>query len=178
MAPSEESPLPSSTLICLELIEPEKLAELQRLIGFEFRRPALLAQAMAHRSCHYRVGDKVIIQSNEKLEHLGDRVVGLAVCKFLYLKYAEKSEGFYSQVLPIVVSNRMLAEVGSSIGLEKFLVTRQTPTLAKKVMADTVEAICGALFLDGGSDAVDRFLETCLFPRIAGIVQQKERFVE
>ena len=164
--------LPPSTLICLQFMGAEKLAELEQIVGHKFKNPALLVQAMTHKSCQFDIGGKVIIQSNEKLEHLGDKVVGLIVCKFLHLKYPDKSEHFYSQVLEPSVSNKVLSQIGESIGLNRFLISR-VKTLSATVMADAMEAVLGALFLDAGSDVVDNFLSTCLYARVEEIANEK-----
>ncbi len=167
---------PKSTLICLELIDSDRLAELETIVGSKFKRRALLAQAVTHRSCHHDVNGKVIIQSNEKLEHLGDSVVRLAVCAFLHKKYPEEAEHFYSQVLATAVSNATLSDVGESLDLVRFLITRENCLLSKTVGADLVEAITAALHLDQGSSAVNRFLSFSLYPRVRGIaLQVKQR---
>lgn len=172
---AKRAELPASTMICLTLISEAKLEKLQELIGWRFKSPALLAQAVTHASCETNIQNIQIVGSNEKLEHLGDKVVGLAVCGFLHKRYPEKRENFYSLILTTAVSNSTLSEVATAFGLKDFLIMKNAGMLlGKGTMADTLEAICGALFLDGGSAAVDILLEKCLFPRVEQIAQQKD----
>lgn len=174
MPPRRRGPLAQSTKICLELVQPQKLVQLEELIGRKFRRRALLAQSIIHSSCQFSRNGRIIIQSNEKLEHLGDRVIGLAVCSFLHWKYPNHTEHFYTQVLATAESNALLNEIASSLGLESYLVVHTESSLGRNACADTLEAICGALYLDGGSTAVDSFLAQNLFPRVEVLIAEKE----
>lgn len=174
MRRKRDGPLPQSTRVCLDLVAPETLSELEELVGRKFRARALLAQAVVHSSCHFVKKGRVVIQSNEKLEHLGDSVIYLAVCSFLHRKYPMYAEDFYSQVLGPAISNDTLGEVGKTLGLERYILTPHHNVGGRRVHADTFEAICGALFLDGGLNPVEAFLARCLFPKVDEIVAQHE----
>src|SRR5262245_32414780 len=170
--------LPQHTLICLEIVGKDKLKRLSTIVGHTFKEPALFAQALTHHSCHLKIGDTVIIQSNEKLEHLGDKVVGLAVCAFLHRRFPDKDEHFFSKIFSDAVSNKIIGEVGEAAGLGP-LITARTDSGAlpsaggKKAVADAMEAIACALFLDGGSTAVDKFFSKTLYPRVEALALGK-----
>jgi len=170
--------LPQHTLICLEVVGKEKLKKLSTIVGHKFKEPALFAQALTHHSCHLKIGENVIVQSNEKLEHLGDKVVGLAVCAFLHRRFPDKDEHFFSKIFSDAVSNKLIGEVGEAAGLGP-LITARTESGAlpsagrKKAVADAMEAVACALFLDGGSTAVDRFFSSTLYPRVEALALGK-----
>jgi dsRNA-specific ribonuclease len=157
-----------SVMICLKFVDPTKLAELQRIIGRTFRSPALLAQAMTHASCGVAINGVTVIATNEALENLGDKVIGLAVNEYLQKKYPQKKEHFYAQNTAKTVENATLGEIARSLGIEKFLVTRQLA--GRYAAADFFEAICGALHTDRGDRAVKKFLRKTLFPKADAIV--------
>ena len=156
----------------MEYAERSRLADLEGIVGTRFENRALLAQAVTHRSCRLRVGSKIVVQSNEMLEFLGDRVLELSVCKHLHHTYPDETEYFYATILSLSVSNKSLADIAASLGLQDYLVTRSVKVPSQRLLADMVEAIIGALYLDSGLDAVDRFLGMCLFTRIGEIVRK------
>lgn len=171
--------LPPETMMCLTLLSRERLRQLQALVGRKFKQPALLAQAVTHNSCHVEVGTRVVIQSNEKLEHFGDRVIGLAVCGYLHQKYPHKNEHFFSQVLRPALANKTLADIGEKLGLTAHLVVEKRSDALRnmnrpKATADALEAICGALFFDGGFHAADKFLGRTLYPAVDEIAKRLE----
>lgn len=173
-APHSSKKLPKSTTNCLQLIEASALAEVEKVLGTKFRKRALLAQALVHRSCQSTVNGIVLIQSNEKLEHLGDSVLRLAVCDYLHKKFSDKNEHFYTQVMWTAVSNQVLSEAGKSCGLERFLIKDKTGTLiSATAVADVMEALVAALYLDRGLTAVNRFLSRHFYPTVDAIAATK-----
>jgi ribonuclease-3 len=170
--------LPAHTLVCLEIVGRETLTKLSEIVGHKFKQPALFAQALTHNSLHLRTKDKIIVQSNEKLEHLGDKVVGLAVCSFLHRRFPEKDEHFFSKILSDAVSNKLIGEVGEAAGLGALITTKSDSNALqgsgrKNAIADAMEAVACALFLDGGSPAVDKFLAKTLYPRVEALALGK-----
>jgi ribonuclease III len=170
--------LPSHTLVCLEIVGSEKLKKLSTIVEHKFKEPALFAQALTHKSLHLRGPERVIIQSNEKLEHLGDKVVGLAVCAFLHRRFPEKDEHFFSKIFGDAVSNKLIGEVGEAAGLGALITTKNDSNALqgagrKNAIADAMEAIACALYLDGGSAAVDRFFSKTLYPRVEALALGK-----
>lgn len=131
-------------------------------LGYEFRSPALLHQALTHRSA---AGGGA--GSNERLEFVGDRVLGLIVAEWLAERFPEEREGGLGPRLARLVSRPVLAAVADRIGLEQAINVAPGEARAgikrhRRVLADTFEALLGALYLDGGLVPVRRFLRTVL----------------
>lgn len=148
------------------------LPPFRRIVGRKFRKPALFAQALLHHSCHLVIEGRVVIQSNEKLEHLGDKVIGLAAGNYLYQAHPEGSEHLYTQVLHKALSNQTFGKLAITLGMAELLTTRQSAVPAGinparcAAYADLFEAVVGALYLDGKMAAVDTFLEKCFYPQL------------
>lgn len=142
--------------------------ELEAELGHGFQRPELLARALTHRSlanqiAHQAGGDaKAGAGDNERLEFLGDSVLNLVVAEALFEGHPEWDEGELTRVRAQLVSRIHMAEVATAIGLGKYLrLSRgeEHSGLRQKttVLSDTMEAVMGALFLDGGLDTVRAF---------------------
>ena len=128
-------------------------AALERRLGHKFADPRLLAQALTHRS---RGAD-----NNERLEFLGDGVLGCAVADELYARFPQLSEGKLTRLRASLVREEALAEVGKALGLGEFLRLGEGelaagPEPRPSILADALEAVLGAVFLDGGYDAARR----------------------
>jgi ribonuclease III len=125
---------------------------LSERLGHRFLQPALLRQALAHRSwCAEREG----VESNERLEFLGDAVLGLVVAEHCYAAYPDFPEGKLAKVRAAVVNARALAEVARSLDVGEVLLLgkgEETSGGRTKVslLADAVEALIGAVYLDAG----------------------------
>jgi len=149
------------------------LDELQRTLQVELD-PDLLLLALTHRSFAYENGG---IPTNERLEFLGDSVLGQAVTVRLYRDHPDLDEGELAKRRASLVSSVALAEVARTIGLGPFIRLGRGETLtggAEKpsILADTVEAIIGAVYLDQGGDAA-----TDLVLRLIGpLMNDPERF--
>jgi ribonuclease III len=131
----------------------------QELLGHRFARPELLREALTHRSAALRRGRG----SNERLEFMGDRVLGLVVAEWLVERFPQEQEGELGRRLAHLVSQPVLAAVADSIGLGAALAVspgeaRAGVTSRATVRADALEAAIGALFLDGGLDVARRFV--------------------
>jgi ribonuclease-3 len=136
---------------------------LERRIGHRFQDPALLAQALTHRSFgspHY-----------ERLEFLGDSVLGCAVTELLYQRYPGLPEGKLSRMRAGLIREESLARVARELGIAAFLrldesTARNEGAERPSILADALEAVYGAVFLDGGygaaQDVIARTLETAL----------------
>ena len=138
-------------------------------VGYRFADPDLLDQAMAHRSwCAEQQGRT----SNERLEFLGDAVLGLVVAEFTYATHPELSDGQLSQVRASVVNTRVLAEVGLDLGASEHLRLGRGEDLSggrtkESILADATEAVIGAIYLDGGLDEARRVILSLLSERIS-----------
>jgi ribonuclease III len=135
-------------------------------LGYEARDTSLFVAALTHRSA--------AAQNNERLEFLGDAVLNLAVARHLYLAFPDASEGDLSRLRARVVSSEPLAEVAAGIGLgdELQLGSGELKTggfRRQSILADALEAVCGALFLDGGLEAAERVIQRLFGPLIAAL---------
>ncbi|MDE2514992.1 MAG: ribonuclease III [Rhodospirillales bacterium] len=152
-------------------------AAAQALLGHRFARPALLAEALTHRSAapsgRGRRGRPAGAGSNERLEFLGDRVLGLLVAEWLTERFPEEQEGGLGRRLAALVSQPVLAEVAERIGLPEALSVSPGEARAgvkrrATVLADALEAAIGALFLDGGLDPARRFIRQAFAAAMEG----------
>jgi ribonuclease III len=141
---------------------------LRARLGRPFGDPELLARAMAHRSWCAEVPGNL---SNERLEFLGDAVLGLVVTDYLYRTYPDLPEGQLAQVRASVVNAEVLAEVAEEIELgadlrlgkgEDASGGREKPS----ILSDAMEAVIGAVYIDGGWDAAEELVMRLLGERI------------
>jgi len=132
------------------------------VIGYRFRNRELLEQALTHRSSLSGTRRSRLV-SNERLELLGDAVLGLAVTEFLFKRFPRKPEGELTNMKSVVVSRRILSRVARDLHLGDYILMstaeersggRQRPS----ILADTLEALVGALYLDGGFGEAMRFV--------------------
>jgi ribonuclease III len=137
-------------------------------LGRPFQDEALLVQALAHRSWCAESGG---LPSNERLEFLGDAVLGLVVAEHCYRTYPDMPEGALAKVRAAVVNTTVLAEVGLELDLGPVLLLgrgedssggREKPS----ILANTVEAVIAAVYLDGGFEAATGFVLSLLNHRI------------
>jgi ribonuclease-3 len=137
------------------------LSALQARLGYTFKNVELLRLALTHPSIAHEAGTH--IQTNQRLEFLGDAVLQLILTRALYDKFPEYGEGPLTKARATLVNRRMLSEHGRAIGLQDHLIVsrgeeqtggRQRPS----AIADAFEAVVGALFMDGGLDAAKSFV--------------------
>jgi len=140
---------------------PERLAH---ILGHRFADPALLRQALTHPSAFGGTPAHRRGPSYERLEFLGDRVLGLVIADMLYRTFPEESEGALARRLAELARKETIARVARTLGLGDYLVVsrseeegggRSNPSL----LADACEAVMGALYLDGGLPAARAFIE-------------------
>src|SRR3954453_18236555 len=127
------------------------------VLGYRFRDVTFLREALTHAS-----GANHRLVSNERLEFLGDAILGAIVCELLFLKYPEYLEGELTRVKSVVVSRHICAKISRKLGFDEFLVLgkgmgsqEETPS---SVLADVFESLIGAIYLDGGMEAAKRFI--------------------
>lgn len=136
-----------------------RLGDAQALLGHNFGRPELLTEALTHRSAAGARG----IGSNERLEFIGDRVVGLIVAEWLIERFPHEQEGALGPRLAALVSKPSLAGVAEANGLAALLnvangEAKRGVRERATVLADALEAIIGALYLDAGLPAARDFI--------------------
>ena len=134
---------------------------LQTQIGYTFRDVGLLRLALTHPSVAHEQGAP--IQHNQRLEFLGDAVLQLVLTRQLYEKFPALSEGPLTKARAKLVNRRTLAEQGRQIRLGEFLVLSRGEELhggreRPSALADTFEAVVGAIFFDGGFEAAQAFV--------------------
>jgi len=149
------------------------LDDLQQALEIEID-PGLLLLALTHRSFAYEHGG---IPTNERLEFLGDSILGQAVTVKLFLDHPDLDEGELAKRRASLVSSVALAEVGRSIGLGPYVRLGRGETMTggadkPSILADTVEAIIGAVYLDAGGDAATAFVLRLIAP----LLRDPERF--
>ncbi|GAA3869104.1 ribonuclease III [Streptomyces sedi] len=143
------------------------LATLEGRLGYQLE-PALLVRALTHRSYAYEHGG---LPTNERLEFLGDSVLGLVVTDTLYRRHPDLAEGQLAKLRAAVVQARALAEVARELDLGAFvrLGRGEEGTGGRdkaSILADTLEAVIGAVYLDQGLDAADELVHRLFDPVI------------
>lgn len=149
------------------------LDDLQRMLRVEVD-PDLLLLALTHRSFAYENGG---IPTNERLEFLGDSILGQAVTVKLFRDHPDLDEGELAKRRASLVSSAALAEVARSVGLGPYIRLGRGETMTggadkPSILADTVEAIIGAVYLDSGGDAATRLVMRLIEP----LLGDPERF--
>lgn len=129
--------------------------KLEKKINIKFKNSKLLIKSLTHKS--YNSTD-----SNEKLEFLGDRVLGLVISKKLLEIYPNDKEGILDKKLASLVNKNKCLEVAKSINLEKFIlvskIKKKESEIEDKIISDCCEALLGALYLDQGLKVVQKFI--------------------
>lgn len=141
---------------------------LAAVVGWTFRDPELLALSMAHRSWSAERNQ----QSNERLEFLGDAVLGLIVTNFIYNTYQDLPEGDLAKLRASVVNSITLAEVARELDLGASLLLGKGESSTggrdkSSILADAFEAVLGAVYLDGGMGPAELFVMRTLGERIS-----------
>ena len=154
----------------------EELALFQKHAGVKFKNIDLLNLAFCHRSfANEKSGD---VDNNERLEFLGDSVLGLAVAEYLYRALADRPEGELAKIKSFVVSEASLAEVARSLRVDNFILIGRGEEYSggrskKALLADCVEAIIGSYFLDSGFREARRFVLQFMVPAIEKVLAGK-----
>ena len=144
------------------------------LHGYRFRNRHLLARALTHKSA-INPETTSWLESNERLEFLGDAVLDCLVTEHLYRTYPQKSEGQLSKMKSLIVSRTILGEIALSMDLGSHLTLGVSESKGEgrtrnSVLANAFEAVLGALYLDGGARAARTFLKRHLYGRIEEFV--------
>ncbi len=142
------------------------VSECERRIGHAFRDRSLLMAALTHAS-----GAQHRLASNERLEFLGDAILGFLVCERLYRQFPESLEGDLTRIKSVVVSRETCSRLSDQLQLIDFLIVgkglsvpdREVPS---SVLSDLFESIVAAIYLDGGIEAVRPLVDRMLAPEI------------
>ena len=133
----------------------KKIKEFERIIKYSFKKSSLLEQALTHKSFDNN-------NNNEKLEFLGDRVLGLVISEKLLNKFPDEKEGIIDKKFANLVNKKTCLLVAGKINLKKFILLgtshKKLERSADKISSDCLEAIVGAIYLDGGFKYVEKFI--------------------
>jgi ribonuclease-3 len=137
-------------------------SEFQQILSYQFRYPELLKRALTHSSFNGNV-EEYQEENNEKLEFLGDAFLDAVVSEWLIREHQEMKEGDFSKTRALIVCEKSLAKIALQLGIPPFIRMSRGEELTggrdrPSILADTVEAVIGAIYLDGGYDAVRDFI--------------------
>jgi ribonuclease III len=146
------------------------------ILGHDFARPELLREATTHRSAVHGRGHPRGKGSNERMEFIGDRVLGLLIAEWLAERFPSEQEGDLGRRLALLVSQPVLAVVAEEVGLGETLLVAAGEARAgvrrrATVLADALEAALGALYLDGGIERARDFVRRAW----GGVMERQER---
>jgi ribonuclease III len=148
----------------------------QKKAGLRFRSLELLNLSFTHRSCANE--DSSHSQNNERLEFLGDAVLGLVAASCLYERLGERAEGELARIKSYVVSEEVLSELAKALKLDEYLLLgkgeEQSGGREKKaILADATEALFGAYYLDSGFEVASRFVRSLVEPEVDKVLQNR-----
>ena len=157
----------------------DKIKDLEKLIKYSFKQNTLLIRALTHKSFDN-------INNNEKLEFLGDRVLGLVISQKLLEKFPEEREGIIDKKFANLVNRKTCLSIARKLNLKKFLLLgsshKNLERSADKIVSDCLEAITGAIYLDGGLKPAQKFIfsfwETYLDKSIITMIDSKTQLQE
>lgn len=143
----------------------EVLRRVEEKLGYRFRRPELLAEALRHRSVAVPKG----LASNERLEFLGDAALSHAVAELLFFAWPRAREGELTRARAALVKGETLAALASELGLAEALEVAEGVEPGEALLADALEAVLGALVLELGYRRFAAFVRRLLSPALAGL---------
>ena len=149
-------------------MSPELRERAEQVLGHTFKNPNLLKEALTHAS----IADNRL-NSNERMEFLGDAVLDLIICEALYLKFTQYQEGDLTKIKSAVVSRRTCAEVANETGLTDLLIIGKGISsrnqMPSSLAAAVYESIVAAIYLDGGFDVVKQYVLRTMTPKLEEI---------
>ncbi len=152
------------------------LKQLEKQLGVQFKKPALLAQALIHRS--YLNENRQIKQSNERLEFLGDSVLSILTSTALFDRFPSFPEGQLTNLRSALVRAKTLSQLAKDLRLGEYLQMSRGEEKSggrenESLLADTFEAVLGAIYLDQGLPAANLIIEKFLLPLINKIEREE-----
>ena len=156
-------------------MDPQEIRKVEQLLGHHFQDKKLLERSLTHAS----LADSRL-QSNERLEFLGDAILGMVVCGHLFDKFSDLLEGELTKIKSTVVSRRTCAVIADELGLDELLRLGKgmsdRAALPKSVLAAVYESLIGALYVDGGLEVARRFIIKHLEPMIDYAAQSGHQY--
>jgi ribonuclease-3 len=156
------------------------LLELQNIIGYRFHDPDLLVHALSHRSYATDGREQPSEQlSNERLEFLGDAVLSLTVNDYLYKTHPDRHEGALTKMKSVIVSKPILSHYAKRNRLGSYVLLSENAQKsrvgeAESVLADTLEAIFGAIYLDGGFEAASACIHRMMLAEVQDVFDNED----
>ena len=149
----------------------------EKKIKLTFKNQSLLKQAFTHRS-YINENPSAGASHNERLEFLGDAVLELAVTDFLYEKYPNYTEGELTAIRSALVNAIIISEIAGDVGMNDYLLlskgeAKDHGKARQYILANTYEAVVGAIHLDQGYAAAEKFIAKTLLPKTEEIVKNK-----
>ncbi len=147
--------------------------DLEKRLGYRFRRKHHLETALTHPS--YRHEHTGIEADNQRLEFLGDAVLGMVTAEFFYREYPDRAEGDLTKIRSQVSNSKFLAHIATTIGLGEYLRLGRGELLSggknrPSNLTDAVEAVVGAAYLDGGLRAVAKLFKQLWMPELESVM--------
>ena len=157
----------------------KQLQELESAIKYSFKNKTLLHQALTHKSFSN-------VSNNEKLEFLGDRVLGLIISKKLLDKYPNEKEGIIDKKFANLVNKKTCANISKKLNIKKYVYigssNKNLDRSTDKILSDTLEAVVGAIYLDGGIKPSEKFIlnfwESYLDKSVITLIDSKTKLQE
>ncbi len=147
-----------------------KLEVCQQQIGYRFKNLALLQSALTHAS-----GATTRLESNERLEFLGDAILGMVVCEWLFQAYPEASEGELTKIKSTIVSRQLCGRVAKRLQLDECLIVGKgvirNRSFPHSLVSDVFESIVAAIYLDSDLATVRDFIQRSLKDELSGVVE-------
>ncbi|MFH1181137.1 MAG: ribonuclease III [bacterium] len=153
----------------------QDFSELEKKLNTKFKKKDLLTQAFCHRS-YLNENPDFYLEHNERLEFLGDAVLELIITEALYDKYPKQPEGELTNWRASLVNAKMLGDLAKELGFNDFLLlsrgeARELGKARQYILANTIEAFIGALYLDRGYKSCKIFIEKYLLPKLPEIIE-------
>jgi ribonuclease-3 len=153
------------------------VGDLEKRVGVRFENADLLREALTHRS-YLNEHPDWHLPHNERLEYLGDAVLELAITENLYHAFPDHPEGQLTVLRASLVNYQLLSRVASEMGLEQFILMSKgeradTSKAREVILANAIEAVIGAIYLDQGFDTTKKFAEKFVLPHLAEILKNR-----
>ncbi len=163
-------------------------SKIESQLNLKFKNKDLLIQAFCHRS-YLNENPGFYLDHNERMEFLGDAVLELIVTEYLYKKYPKKAEGELTNWRAALVNSKQLSEVARELNINDFLLlsrgeAKETGKARQYILANTFEALIGAIYLDQGYKICEEFIKKYLIVKLSEIIEKglfidaKSRFQE
>lgn len=151
--------------------------ELQRKLGYRFKNREILERALTHRS-YLNVPPNGDLWANERLEFLGDSILGMVTSWFLFENFPDKNEGDLTKLKSTLVSEANLSQIARSLALGKYLRMSEEEEKAggrerSSIVSDAYEAVIGAVFLDGGLAPAEKMIRQQILEKCLEIVSDR-----